>query len=284
MRKSFEGLNMSYIKKDNYPGLPAELSEFNYYYAESGHILMAVPECNLEKVKDGDYYRYEVPMPVKYVLSKGYRFQDGYLIVEATKGKHILNIDDSYYEYDDDESSPSDNIANAVFYTVGSKMPGFSPRGEGTLFGLGHSELNTIVSIIRPDSSDIINVGEGQYQARLLEFKGIFFVLQKFGNLPWHDSPYTPNIGANAIDFFKKEVPIGGYPLTIYLVDESNGILKAMRTISLSPSFSQQLRKMVLPLENSKFDRNKYRMDLQTIYANYPTTQLVKLSNIYFKQ
>ena len=47
----------NFAKRDNYPGLPEELREFNYFVSdgETGHVIMAVPEHTLEKAEgEGD--------------------------------------------------------------------------------------------------------------------------------------------------------------------------------------------------------------------------------------
>ena len=51
MRRSHEGLRG--IIKDHYLNLPKELEEFNYYYCDgdTGHVIMAIPECLLEEAE-----------------------------------------------------------------------------------------------------------------------------------------------------------------------------------------------------------------------------------------
>lgn len=100
MRKSHEGITG--VRKDTYPSLPKELEEFSYYYndGETGHVIMAVPECLLgEAEADGDLDMFECPFPVKYVMEKGYRIYKGHIIC---KGKYDLEwgleIEDEWYE------------------------------------------------------------------------------------------------------------------------------------------------------------------------------------------
>lgn len=100
MRRSHEGL--SGITKDNYLGLPQELDEFSYYYndGETGHVIMAVPECLLEEaLSDGDLDMYECPFPAKYVIKKGYRMVDGHVVCDGRYDSMFgLDIDSSWYE------------------------------------------------------------------------------------------------------------------------------------------------------------------------------------------
>lgn len=100
MRRSHEGL--SGITKDNYVGLPKDLEEFNYYYndGDTGHVVMAIPECILKEAKeDGDLDMYECPIPVKYVLEKGYRIYNNHVVCDAKYDEFLgLLIEEKYYE------------------------------------------------------------------------------------------------------------------------------------------------------------------------------------------
>ena len=100
MRRSHEGLRG--VKKDNYPGLPKELEEYNYYYDDggTGHVIMAIPECLLQEAEDnGDLELFECPFPVKYVVENGYRMYKGYVICEGKYHEIFgLTIDRSWYE------------------------------------------------------------------------------------------------------------------------------------------------------------------------------------------
>ena len=100
-RPSHEGLDTSRIFKDNYPDLPEELKEFNYYYdnaGDTGHVIMAVPECFVQRAEEkGDFYSFECPFPVRYVLAKGYRIYKGFVICEGEYDPDFGLIIDEYW-------------------------------------------------------------------------------------------------------------------------------------------------------------------------------------------
>lgn len=88
------------IKKDNYP-LPQELHKFNYFYPDGmGHVVMAIPESLLPKaVKSGNFDDYECPIPCRYVLAKGYRFHEGYVICNVPYHEVFgVDVDESWYD------------------------------------------------------------------------------------------------------------------------------------------------------------------------------------------
>jgi len=86
------------IRKDNYP-LPEELRQFNYYYPDgTGHVVMAIPESLLPKaITSGNFDDYECPVPCRYILAKGYRFYEGYVVCDVPYDKTFgVNVDDSW--------------------------------------------------------------------------------------------------------------------------------------------------------------------------------------------
>ena len=100
LRRSHEGLTG--ITKDNYPGLPEELKEFNYYYddGETGHVIMAIPKCLLKEAEqDGDLDMYECPFPVKYVIEKGCEIYKNHIICDAKYNPIFgLEIEHKWFE------------------------------------------------------------------------------------------------------------------------------------------------------------------------------------------
>ena len=102
MRKSLEDLDQSMIRKiDDYPGLPEELKEYCYWIADSGYCIMAIPEVLLkEHFGSFDLWEYECPVPVKYVLEKGYKFFERYVVVQIEYSDEIgLVVPEEYDEY-----------------------------------------------------------------------------------------------------------------------------------------------------------------------------------------
>lgn len=101
MRRSLRSLPAHMVRKDQYPGLPDELKEFNYWIADSGRSIMAIPETVLPRAEaEGDLELFEVPVPVKYVLEKGYRMYKGHVIVDAEYDSFLgLVVPEEYTEW-----------------------------------------------------------------------------------------------------------------------------------------------------------------------------------------
>ena len=102
MRKSLEDLNQSMIRKvDNYPGLPEELKEYCYWLADAGYSIMAIPEVFIkEHFGSMELWQYECPVPVRYVLEKGYKFFEEYVVVDVSYNDEWgLEVDEAYVDY-----------------------------------------------------------------------------------------------------------------------------------------------------------------------------------------
>jgi len=99
LRKSLSDIEHM-VRKCPYPGqMPDELQPYHYYILDSGHAIMCVLQVHLKEAT-GNMDDYEVPVPVKYVLEKGYRFVDGYVVVDADYSMEIgLIVDDKYTEF-----------------------------------------------------------------------------------------------------------------------------------------------------------------------------------------
>ena len=102
MRKSVKDFG-NFVRKDNYPELPEELKEFNYFLSdgETGHVIMAVPEHTLNKAEENvdELDDYECPVPVAYVLKNGYRLYKNHVICQVPYDEKLgVRIPEEYYE------------------------------------------------------------------------------------------------------------------------------------------------------------------------------------------
>lgn len=105
MRKSIE--DVAHLIKDipYLKSLPKELCEYHYYLSDAGHSIMCILNCHLkEAINSRSLDLYEIPVPVKYVLTHDYYFLDTptgkYILIEGEYDPNLgLTIDEKYYEY-----------------------------------------------------------------------------------------------------------------------------------------------------------------------------------------
>jgi len=70
--------------------------------------------------------------------------------------------------------------------------------------------------------------------------------------------------------------------LHIILVDASNGIVRAMRVISLSPEFTQALHRAIQEQAEMPFARAGYNGELESLFAHYSSSELAQMAGVRF--
>jgi hypothetical protein len=150
---------------------------------------------------------------------------------------------------------------------------GKTQYSEGTRFDFRQDGAVLILFFDRPTSQEIEQIKTGRFEIGFFEKDEIIFMLSRLGSMNYIDAPYSVHLSK---PFSFDELREGmGFGLNIFLVDASNGILKALRYIGLSTDFSCRLQKAIVGQKTMKFDRRAYDMKLQHIYANYSTNDLV---------
>lgn len=105
MRNSVEDLvKKGYTVTMELPdNLPKDLAEYYVYLVDNGHSVVAVTPVHAEKAKkEGhDLEDYEVPIPVDYILEKGYVIEDGVVICDFPYDSEWgVVLDEKYNTYE----------------------------------------------------------------------------------------------------------------------------------------------------------------------------------------
>ncbi|MDD7408661.1 MAG: hypothetical protein SOV71_04105 [Anaerovoracaceae bacterium] len=90
---------------EEYPGdLPEDLQPFHFCFAREGHIIMIIPRNYLQEALDEhDLDAYEIAIPVKFVIEKGYKHVEGhedYIVGNFDYDPEIQKVDVPYYYYE----------------------------------------------------------------------------------------------------------------------------------------------------------------------------------------
>jgi len=98
-RKSLKGIENMVVPNKSYPNMPIELQPFHYYFKDSGHVIMCVPN-QFKNQANGNFDDYEVGVPVKYVLSHTYKIENGYIFIDVLYNKDLgIVVDEKYDEF-----------------------------------------------------------------------------------------------------------------------------------------------------------------------------------------
>lgn len=168
-------------------------------------------------------------------------------------------------------------------YEVGQVIDKFKNHAEGTQFDLADDGAAMIVFFNRPTNDEIEQFKAGKnFEIRFVELKDIIMITAKIGNLNWMDVPYTPHLSKH-LTKFQLLNENQGLGLTLILVDAVTGEIKHMKLLGLSERFSKKLFGSVMELKMKEFDKNRYMVALNSIFASYDTKQIVKMSTDYCK-
>lgn len=148
------------------------------------------------------------------------------------------------------------------------------PCRDETVFNLDNSGAIFIAKFSSPTSTERNAFKNGVAQFKIAAVDGVMFFLARFGATNWMDAPYCIAYS----DFVLCRPPEGlGLTLTVVLVDASTGIVKALRTIGLSTTFSSAILDMATQ-QPTPIDRATYEKTLNQIFSRYTTNDLVDMA------
>lgn len=85
----------------NHLSIPEDLIDYLCWIPDSGYCLYTIPECDLDTAeKSGTLSKYVVRVPAPYVIEKGYRFYEGFLVCDVPYDDRIgADIPEEYYRW-----------------------------------------------------------------------------------------------------------------------------------------------------------------------------------------
>lgn len=163
------------------------------------------------------------------------------------------------------------------YFNVGQKRSEWVGLADGYIMEYNStSGLTLFVLFNHPmpqEESQIM--AENLFKITFTDYKGVGFFGIKFGNLPWGDCAFSPNLYKEPPLF--DEVKDGmGYALNIVLIDTETGTLKALRQIGLGNAFSKCFREWCLESLKQYISTEQYNKIVNECYEEYETQQLVK--------
>nr|MBQ4454409.1 hypothetical protein [Clostridia bacterium] len=264
--------------------IPDDLKPFSCYIPDSGYCILAIPLCMVDSVSEKDPFMYAVPMPERYVLEKGYRFQFGLPVVEAEYNDAFGLMVDEQYETWDAEQPKSDRgstTTNMESLKVGDVYAPMAYRQEGTFFDYNGS-FTLFYNYYRPTADEVADVkADKPFEIRIVTIGGVLLILSKAGNQPWQDAPFNPHFAK------VKEYPVPsgtlGYSLLFMMTDAASGRIQSLRLIGLGHDFSTKLREVIMESLKQPFDNDEYHARIDKVYRTYSTEDLLRYSIARFK-
>lgn len=114
----------------------------------------------------------------------------------------------------------------------------------------------------------------GRLEIRFKDVDGIGFFTVKFGEQPWSDCAFSPNLYPDEPKFEKP--PIGKtYALHVMLVDTSVGELKVLRTVALGREFTEKFRLWCLASLDKNIGWHSYNRVIEETFKKFPRPELL---------
>lgn len=168
-------------------------------------------------------------------------------------------------------------------YKVGQVVKDFIKHQEGAIFDVDNQGASLIVFFNNPTEEEVKQFkSEQRFEIRFTEIYGIIMMTFRIGILNWMDAPYSPHLSKNLTRFVlpNEEQALG---LTLMLVDAATGEIKSIRLIGLSTNFTKKFFGLLMEQKMKEFNAVEYNNSINRVYSIYPTSKIVKMSDVYCK-
>lgn len=158
------------------------------------------------------------------------------------------------------------------------------PEGNDYNFRGGEHELRLFLA--RPSRHEIEAVQRGAAEFALFVEPPLVSLCYRFETragrgLPWSDANFSWHAMAAAVGPEELVLPIAweeGSPetralLQVVLVDASDGIIRAMRSLAFSPEFTRAIHRAIWEQAHAPWDRAAYTRAQSDLYRRYPTSE-----------
>ena len=141
----------------------------------------------------------------------------------------------------------------------------------------GHSLLIVKAGITE---REIENIENGAVELGIYIDGPIIFLLFKFGTSKWDDAPYSWHTVPSGIRVYPQEA-IEIATLKVALVDATDGLVKAVREVALTPEFADKLNEAITIQADGSFNGLSYAKHINMVYNQYTTEEMGKMAVAY---
>lgn len=151
--------------------------------------------------------------------------------------------------------------------------PGVTRYPECTQYNYRAGAHELVLFLSAPSHAEVLAARKGRAEFALYVEGPVVILAHRFGDdLPWSDSPYSWHL----VPEEQRDLPSADLEqemrarIQVILVDAATGLVRALRLLSLSPTFTRTLHQAIRDQAARPFAG--YDQALQAIYARYPST------------
>jgi hypothetical protein len=132
-----------------------------------------------------------------------------------------------------------------------------------------------------PTRAEIDSIQRGPAKFGLFVHEPVIFLLHKFGQMNWHDAPYSLWLVSREHRRIP-ELTEGEHAfLRVVLVDTATGIVAALRALTFSVEFTSRLHKEILRQSESPWSSSRHDAVIESVYSRFTTQDLVERSIVF---
>lgn len=146
------------------------------------------------------------------------------------------------------------------------------------------TDLVLFVYSNRLSDAEMAEMAPGKrFEIAFKDVDGIGFFVVKFGDQPWADCAFTPNLYESTPRFDQQKGRGEASVLHVMLVDSFEGVLKMRRSIVLGKEFSRHFRCWALESLKKNIGERHYNRVVDAVYKEYQdATALSKAADIHW--
>lgn len=168
------------------------------------------------------------------------------------------------------------------FFRVGMIKKEYIGLPDGLVMEwVNHAGLVLYVNYRCASRQEIKDVSaQSRFEIRFKDIGGIGFFSIKFGQQPWSDCCFSPNMYDEHP--ILNPLPEGQtYPPNIIFIDTLNGQVKTLRTIALGKEFAEYFRQWCINSLERKISRQYYNSVIDQTFLTYKTpADLAKAADV----
>jgi hypothetical protein len=141
-----------------------------------------------------------------------------------------------------------------------------------------------VVFLAHPTDGEVQSLRVGVPRFALLVRGNVIALCYRFApGIPWGDAPYSVWLEGGKHDLPELPTSQSRYTLAVIGVDASTGLVVSLRSVSLSPQFSANLRHAVTLQLAQPVTRPQYDAELAALCARMTTQRMVEAASVTCK-
>jgi len=169
-------------------------------------------------------------------------------------------------------------------YKVGELYTDRTTWPELAQYNYRGGEHELILFFNKPTSKEVHAIAKERAEFALFVERRLIVIVYRFGTeLPWSDAPYSIHLVPSEQRTTPPEVEMDERAwLHIVLVDASTGIIKALRSLTMTPEFTWTLHQAIREQAKMPFTRSEYNSELDALFSGYRSHELAQMAGTQF--